>query len=621
MLQFFRDSMQGTAAKVIVGIIVVPFALFGIESLVFSSGADDAAKVNGEGIAIQELARAMSVQRNRMLSQMGENADPTSISDDMIRAPVLESLISQEIMRQTAANVGMSVGDDILDRNIVETEAFQLDGVFSPDLYRSVLTSNGLTPLGYKNLLRADLELRQLVDGISQSSFISPEELALAARFVGETRTVRYVILPLAPVLAGTEVTEEEIQAYYADNGSRFMTEEQVQLEYVLLNRSDFDVAISEEDIAAEYQRELDNMAASVTRGAAHIMLDLSDRSESAAIEQLQKIKQELADGSDFAALAAKYSEDDFSASQGGDLGDTTGDIFPEAFEQALATLQLNEVSDPVVTEGAVHLIKLVRLEEQSKPTLAERRADIVAQLTAVRAEPLYIAALEQLADMSFNSVGLADTAEELSLPLQTSEAISRRGGEGIFANEKLLNVAFSEELIEQGLNSEVIELSPEQSVVVRVTKHIPSAQRPLEEVATEISQTLRTMNAQASLQASADELLDALRSGESLAVLAEGKSLKVETLEGINRRDNSAPRIVPAAFALKVSGEGFGSVPMGYQGTAVMVVSDVVPGTLASLSEQEQQALRDLLQQATAGAELNAYQASLRANASVVIQ
>ncbi|MEY3018255.1 MAG: hypothetical protein RL336_1390 [Pseudomonadota bacterium] len=621
MLQFFRDSMQGTVAKIIVGIIVVPFALFGIESLVFSSGADDAAKVNGEGIAIQELARAMSVQRNRMLSQMGENADPTSISDDMIRGPVLESLITQEIMRQTAADVGMAVGDDILDRNIVETEAFQLEGVFSPDLYRSVLTANGLTPLGYKNLLRADLELRQLVDGISQSSFISPEELALAARFVGETRTVRYMTLPLAPVLASTNVSEEEVQAYYSDNGARFMTDEKVTLEYVLLNRADFDVSISEEDIAAEYQRELDNMSASVSRGAAHIMLDLSDRSESEAVEQLQKIKQTLDEGGDFAALAAQYSEDEFSASQGGDLGDTTGDIFPEAFEEALAKLQLNEVSDPVITDGAVHLIKLIRLEEQPKPTLAERRADIVSQLTAVRAEPLYIAALEQLADLSFNSVGLADTAEELSLPLQTSEAISRRGAEGIFANEKLLNAAFSAELIEQGLNSEVIELSPEQSVVVRVSQHMPSVQRPLEDVALEISQTLRNKIAQAELQASVDELLEALRSGESLAALAKEKSLTVETLEAVNRRENRAPRIVPAAFALNVNGEGYGSVPMGYQGIAVMVVSDVVPGTLASLSEAEQQGLRGLLQQAAAGAELNAYQASLRANASVVIQ
>jgi hypothetical protein len=149
----------------------------------------------------------------------------------------------------------------------------------------------------------------------------------------------------------------------------------------------------------------------------------------------------------------------------------------------------------------------------------------------------------------------------------------------------------------------------------------MPSVQRPLEDVALEISQTLRNKIAQAELQASVDELLEALRSGESLAALAKEKSLTVETLEAVNRRENRAPRIVPAAFALNVNGEGYGSVPMGYQGIAVMVVSDVVPGTLASLSEAEQQGLRGLLQQAAAGAELNAYQASLRANASVVIQ
>lgn len=622
MLQYFRDSMQGTAAKVIVGIIVVPFALFGIESLVFSSGADEAAKVNGEGIAVQELARAMSVQRNRMLSQMGENADPTAISDDMIRGPVLESLVQQEIMRQTAAEFGLSVGDDILDRDIVNTEAFQIDGVFSPELYRSVLTSNGLTPLGYKQLLRGDLELRQLVDGINYSSFISPEELALAARFVGETRTVQYVTLPLAPVLATTVVDEEQIQRFYQDNAERFMTEESVELEYVVLRRADFTAEVSEEDIAAEYQRELDNMQASVSRGAAHIMLELGERSEAEAIAELQQVKAELEAGADFAQLAAKYSEDSFSAELGGDLGDTTGDVFPEAFEATLARLQLNEVSDPVVTEGAVHLIKLIRLDEQEKPSLAERREEIAAQLQAVKAEPMYIEALEQLADMSFNSVGLQDTAEELSLELQISDVVPRSGGVGIFADAKVLKAAFSPELIEQGLNSEVIELSADQSIVLRVAKHMPPEQRPLEEVAQEISQTLRNQLARETVQASANAMLEALRSGRSMAELAAESSLELISLENINRRDSRAPRVVPAAFGLTVDGDVvFDSVSVGYQGLAVLAVSNVVPGSMEALSEAERQGLRGMLQQAAAGAELNAFQASLRANADVVIQ
>jgi peptidyl-prolyl cis-trans isomerase D len=621
VLQFFRDSMQGTAAKVIVGIIVIPFALFGIESLVFSSGADEAAKVNGEGIAVQELARAMSMQRNRMLGQMGENADPTTISDDMIRGPVLESLIQQEIMRQTAAEFGLSVGDDILDRDIVNTESFQIDGVFSPDLYRSMLTSNGLTPLGYKQLLRADLELRQLVDGISSSSFVSPTELALAARFVGETRDIQYATLPLAPVMEATEVSEEDIKVYFEENSDRFMTQESAVIEYVVLNRSDFEVDISEEDIAAEYQREIDNMQASTLRGAAHIMLELGDRSESEAIEQLSQVKAELDAGADFAELAAKFSEDTFSAEQGGDIGDTSGDVFPEAFEEALANLQLDQVSDPVVTEGAVHLIKLIRLEEQAKPTLEDRRSEIVAQLTAIKAEPLYIAALDELADLSFNSVGLQDTADELSLELQRSEIIPRTGGAGIFADAKVLKAAFSEELIEQGLNSEVIELSADRSVVIRVAQHLPPEPMALETVAQEISQTLRNQKAREALQASADELIAALREGKSFTELAADVGVEVISMNDVDRRDNRAPRVISEAFGLQVDGVAYGSVSMGYQGLSVIAVSDVVPGSLEGLSQADRQGLQGLLQQSASSAELNAFQASLRGNADVVIK
>lgn len=618
MLQFIRDKKQGLLAKIVVAIIAIPFALFGVESFISASGANDAASVNGDPVSISELTRAMQVRKNNILAQMGENADPAALTDDLIRGPVLEMLIQQTLMRQTSADLGIAVSDATLDANIVNTETFQVEGKFSAERYRAVLSSNGLSPVGFKQLLQDDLQMRQLMDGITRSSFISAQELNLAARYVGETRSIDYVTLPLVDALEKATVSEDAIKAYYDENTNEFMTQESVELEYILVSRADFSPEVSDDDIRAEYQRQIDNMQAGLSRGAAHIMLELGSRDEDQAIAELESIKAELLAGADFAELAKKYSEDTFSAQEGGDIGDTTGDVFPAEFETALASLELNEVSDPVVSEGTVHLIKLVRLEELPKPSFEEKYDTIKRDLAVVEAEPLYIEALDKLADMSFNSVGLKDAADELGLTLSRSDKVTRKGAGGIFENEKLLTAAFSDELINQGHNSQVIEISADQSVVVRVAQHFEPEQLPFADVSSAIAARLKNQVANQTLQANANSLIERMKAGEPFTGISSAMGLELNSLANIDRRGGDQPRIVQAAFAMPVNGVGYQMVSLGMQGLAVIRVSDVTPGDMSTLDEQELAALRNMLAEAAASADLAAYQASLRDNADV---
>lgn len=618
MLQFFRENMQGTMAKIIIAIIIVPFALFGVESFISNSGANDAASVNGEPVTISELTRAMQVRKNNILAQMGENADPAALTDDIIRGPVLNMLIEQELLRQAAAEMGVAVGENALDMNIVNTESFQVEGKFSAERYRSLLASNGLSPVGYKNMLREDLEMRQLIDGITNTSFVSSEELAVAARYVGETRTIEYVTLPMAEAIENVSVSDEEVATFYNENADKFQTQESVVLDYILVNRDDFSPDISDEDVRAEYQRQIDKMESGVSRGAAHIMLEIGDRSEADAIASLNEIKAKIDAGADFAEMAAQYSEDSFSAQQGGDIGDTTGDIFPEEFENTLAMLDIDQVSQPVVVDGTAHLIKLVRLQELEKPTFEEKYDEIKSQLAIVEAEPRYIATLDQLADMSFNSVGLQDTAEELKLSLSRSDKITQAGAGGIFENKKLLTAAFSDELVNQGHNSEVIEISATQSVVIRVAEHFPPMPRALEEVAASIKSRIANQKATQNLETRAQSMITSLKEGQSFATLANEFGLNVELLDNVDRRGATQPRIVNAAFSLAVDDVGFETVSMGMQGLAVLRVSNVIAGDIATMTEQDVNGLRGLLQQSSANADFSSYQASLRSNANV---
>ena len=126
MLQNIRKNFQGTIAKVVVGIIVVPFALFGIESLLGGGGIQYVAEVNGEGISVSELQLQVNQQKRRLLMSMGENADPSMLDDQLLAGPALEYMIQQKLLMQAATDYGLTVSDQRLGTFIAGMPAFQV---------------------------------------------------------------------------------------------------------------------------------------------------------------------------------------------------------------------------------------------------------------------------------------------------------------------------------------------------------------------------------------------------------------------------------------------------------------------------------------------------------------
>ncbi|MBV1789160.1 SurA N-terminal domain-containing protein [Marinobacterium sp. D7] len=600
MLQTIRENSQGIIAKVIVGLIVLTFALWGVESLVSLTNKEPApAEVNGEDITKQELFQGMELQRRQLLAQMGENADPSAIDENMLRQMVIEGLISRRVMLQSAKDMGFHLSDQMVDQIIVSTPQFQVDGKFDRDQYEAVLRSAGFTPLMYRDLIRKEKLIQQAQAGYMLSEFTTSEELERLISLDRQVRDLAYVTLEADS--AAIDIDEQELQAAYDKQASALVTEEQVAVDYVLLDRVALAKPdeVSESEIKAAYQQMIAGFKSEEQRSARHILIDInSERDADAALARAQELRQEIEGGADFAELAKSESADLGSAQEGGDLGFNARGVFVEPFEEALFQLKPGEVSEPVRTEFGYHLIKLDSIKATEAPTLAEAENDLRDQVAQDKAELDYVAALERLSDLAFSSNDLKAVSEELGLKIRSSGLFSRAGGSDLVSSsQKAIEAAFSDQVLNDQLNSDPIELDSGRTLVLHLREHKEPRQLSFDEVRDRIESEARAEKAAAQLAEQADSWLAALREGKQLADLDADKAWQEAV--AVDRGDQSVPAaVLREAFAMpRPEGETprYSSVALGDGSRVIVALKGVTDGS-TELSDEERKALSTMI-------------------------
>jgi len=368
MLQNIRDNSQGWIAKTIIGVIVALLALTGVDAIFqVTSNRQDAAEVNGQAISQNELAQAAEMQRRQLMQRLGKDFDASLLDDKMLREAALKGLIDRKLLLQAAEQAGFALSQAELDKVIVQVPAFQVEGKFNADLFDQRIRQEGYTRLQFRQQLEKDILASQLQAGVAGSGFVTDEEIQAFARLEKQTRDFATLTLKADP--KAVTLSDDELQAYYKEHSSQFMSPEQVVLEYIELNKADFfdQVEVKDEDLQAAYQKEIANLAEQ--RQAAHILLEVTDKlSDTEAKAQIDAIAQRLVKGEDFAVLAKELSNDPGSADKGGDLGYAAPGVYDPAFEEALYALKQGEVSAPVRTQFGWHLIKLLGVQAPEVP-------------------------------------------------------------------------------------------------------------------------------------------------------------------------------------------------------------------------------------------------------------
>lgn len=625
MLQSFRDNLKGTVAKGVIALMIVPFALFGVDSLFLSDGrGTDVAVVEGVAISENELAQAIYLRKQQLLSRFGDNAPAEFLSDERLRSPVLEELIRRRLSMRLGQDGGMAASSLELDRMILSAEQFHVDGKFNAQRYTQTLRALGFTPSTYKILLGEELVLNQVATGFTSTGFTTEAELTRAAVLQAQTRDFYYLTIAKEVVVEATTISEEAVAEYYEANQVQFMAPQQLAIEYIEVSPEllSADVFVSDEDVRAQYEQNRANFEAKAERQAAHILFEPKDDGSHVAAAEAAVAR--LAAGEDYAAVAGEVSDDTLSAEQGGDLGFTAGDIFPEAFEAALAGLEVGAVSAPVETDAGLHIIKLLALQNAEAPSFEEERQSIRQTLIAATAEEQFVEMLDSVGDLTYNADTLAEAADTLGLPLHKSALFSRQGDEGITANPQVLAVAFSDEVLVEGNTSDIIELADNLIVVLRVIDNKPSHVKSLDNVSENIAANLKSEAIRESLQSQAEILQLALEQGADFEALAKENSFDWQVSFDTARNDFKVDRtLLNYAFDMaKPQGEvaSIGGVFLNNGDYALVSVNKVQGGNPKAMTEAQRQQISQGLSRSSGEMEYAVLEAHIKNNADIEV-
>lgn len=611
-MQAFREIVRGWLGKSLLGLIGLLFVFTGYESYTGSSEAI-VAEVDGKEITQTLFDKAVENQRQQLLARMGEGATLTSEQQAQLRERVLNSLIQRELLIDSADQAGYRVSDAAIEQQIQSVPAFQEDGKFSPQRYAQVLAQIAETPKTFPARARQEIMTAQRVSGWMQSAFVTGPELDLLGGLDTQQRDVSYALVPASRFLAAATVSDAEVKAFYDKDGKRFMRPELVSVSYVTLSRAGFlaQAKVTPEAVQARYDERVKALSAGEERNAAHILIATSDKvSDAQAKAKIEALAKQVAAGGDFAALAKASSQDPGSAVNGGDLGYAGRGMFVPEFEQALFALaKPGEVSPVVKSPFGYHLIKLLDIRKSDVPTLASLRPALEKEVREIQADELYGQAVEKLDAAVYESSDLVEPARQMQLTVSTTPLFDQKGGEGIASLRKVIDVAFSDELVKDGKNSSAISLPDGSSVWLRVARHEPPRKLPLAEVAPVIRAKLQLDKSLALAQAEADKIVAASKSGSlAAAVTASGLSLQSQT--GVTRRTPMpSPELLQHVFQAPhpVAGKPQAvAVKLG-DAAAVVSVTAVKPGatlqgnqravTLSMLTENRaQQELQDVL-------------------------
>lgn len=620
MFDFVHEKKR--IVQIVLALIILPFAFWGVDSYRHSGETTAPATVNDVKISAQDLDEALRNQQNQFRQMFGENFDPEMFNTLEMKRAVLDRLVEAQLLVQGAQKAGLRVSDEALASVIGGVDAFKVNGKFDKQRYEEALADKGLSPAMFEMRLRDDLLSQQMQQDFLQNGYASRTVAENVLRLNEQLRTVAFIELLPQAFMAQTKIEAAEIKAYYDSHKKDFELPEKVRAEYVVLSAADLQnrQTVSDADISQYYQAHETEYGTPEQRQAAHILISASstapqaeqDAAKKQATELLQQIRQTPAK---FAELARKYSQDPGSAANGGDLGSFGRGMMVKPFEDAVFAMKPGEISNLIKTDFGYHIIKLVGIQPSKALPLAAVRGDIEKLLRQQKANEAFAELAEKFSNTAYEqSDTLKPAAELANLKVQQTDWINKGSTPGGIWNAKLVEAIFSEDAVKNQRNTAAIEVAPNVLVAARVLTHEAASVRPLEQVQTEVQARLQS--------AQATDL--AVKQGEQmLADLQAGKPVQSGWSEA---KAISRNRIQPldAALARKVFQADAAGLPVylggridgrGYLLVRVEKVTDVGAVEDSNLTRYQQQLRR------VAGEEMfRAYLEEAKANADIKV-
>ena len=607
MLQAMRNKMHGWPSIIVLGLAVLAMSLFGMESYFMSNDDAFVAKVGKHEIDQRAFQDRVNQLRQQAAEQQGEQFDSSTFEKNETKLRILDGMIDEQLLLQANADWGLRVSDLAMRDYIASIPAFQVNGQFDGTSYRAWLTSQYKTPEMFENEIRSSLAIQLLPSAINDSTIASDAQLDHFLKLLSQRRDLRYFQLP-RPALDNKTVSDAEIETWYKAHQADYMNPEQVSVKYIEVVGADLPLAAepSDDELRKRYASEKQRFVQPEQRLVSHILVNVpanaTPEQQKTALAKAEKIAAEANPG-DFAKLAEQDSQDLGSRRLGGDLGWLEKGVTNEAFDSALFAMQKGQISKPVLSSDGYHIIWLRDIRSGESKPFEEVRDQLVKESTAAERDRTYNEVAGKMSDNTYqNPTSLEPASVALKLPIKTTALFTRKGGEGVAANPKVVAAAFSDDVLVQGNNSGLIDLGNNHSVVVHVDQHVPAAAKPLAEVRADVQQKILDERAAAIEKKQADDALARLRKGETMDDVAKSLGASITTVNEAVRHAQIPAPLLTQAFLLPHPAAGkpqFAAVDM-LDGTYVLLAVDKVQdGDLSKVPPEQRESLRQQMAQA----------------------
>ena len=521
MLITIREKASGVIGWTVAGVIILVFAVWGIGS--YFEGVSEIIVATADKIEInqQTYQQAMSDRRRRLVQMMGRNVDAELFSSTAFKRQVVEELIDTTLQNETLHASGFRISDAQLAALIQNTAVFHTDGQFDPDRYELLVQNAGMTIQGYESYQRQQGVVDQLVRGLGQSAIVSGNSIDKAWKLLDQRRIASYTTLEFDNFLDDIQVSEAAIEKEYQANLDRYFEPASIQVDYLKLSVEDLGAKldVDEADILRMYEDNPDRYRQPGSRSVSHILLSVSPDAVDAQIDQVRRSASEIVararGGESFASLAEVNSDDKGSAKRGGELGVIRPGTMVKPFEDAVFEMVEGEISEPVRTQYGFHVIRLDRITESTVQSLDQVRSEIKAEVRRLRAEEQFNELAEILGSTVFEQPdSLEPAADYLGVKVMRSEWFTQDAGTGIAEFQGVRDAAFGNEVLIDGLNSELIEIDQDNLVAVRKVDYRARRQLDLDEARPELEKRLRAVEASNRMEKAGEDLVARLKSG-----------------------------------------------------------------------------------------------------------
>ena len=542
LLKSIKENSKGVVTYVIVGLISLTFVITALYGVDFSGSSDVVAIVNDDEISQDDFRSEFNAKKRRLQQELDEKY--TAEFDNALKQSTLESMINRRLLNQLASELGHATTGRELQALIHSNNVFKIDGKFSLEKYKQMLRLNGYSDTQYEAVKSTELTQSQVKYNLLNSAFVTPYALQNLSKLNNQQRKFSYIKLSADQYKGKVKVDIKSVKEYYDKQAESFFEPQKIKVDFIELSLGEIakDIKVNDDELFNFYEDEKERFTTEEERQAQHILVESE--------QQAEQIATQLNSGADFAKLAETHSLDTGSKDVGGDLGFFTLGVMMSEFEDKVFSMKVGEVSSPVKTEFGYHVIKLNNIQTGAVKPFDEIRVELIELYTQRAAQKSLYDLTEQLTNLAYEA-SLEEASDQMNLKLNTSEFFAQNSTE---FGPKFVSAAYSDLVLNKGENSELIELSKDRFVVLRVKGKLAERQKLFDEVKGEINTHLTTLLSKTFIDNIAKQITDAFTKGDNKAaqVLMDNNQLKWKEVGWIGRDSDKADVvIVNQVFAL----------------------------------------------------------------------